>query len=186
MNMKVSSQSLPVMIRSDLFVLWIVATTSLCAGLLLNQFRDKPLSLLYQTKEERLDRAVAKISTQESHAVKATRSLSQNLSIEEFKAFVQEKQGPVLDARPEIFHRIGHIPGAISLPREEFEKAYLKLKDQLEPYKDRSIAIYCSSNSCEDSELVRKALTKLGYTQVAVFNDGWNAWTQANLPEEKQ
>lgn len=176
------------MIRGDLFVLWIVATASLCVGLLLNQFRDKPLSMIYQTKEERLDQAVAQISAQENSAVNATQSLQslpQSLSVEEFKLFVENKQGIVLDARPEIFHRLGHVPGALSLPREEFEKTYPKLKIQLEPYKDRPIAIYCSSSSCHDSELVRKALTSLGYAQIAIFRDGWNGWTQANLPQEK-
>lgn len=186
--MKAISPEFSRIIRNDLFFLWIIATTSLCAGLLLNQFRDKPISLIYQNKEERLDRAVAEISAQESEALTALRSpqlIPQNLSVQEFKIFVNEKQGLILDARPEIFHRLGHVPGAVSLPREEFDKVYPKLKSQLEHYKDRPIAIYCSSSSCQDSELLQNALVSLGYARIAIFRDGWKGWTQANLPEEK-
>lgn len=183
--MKVRNQNFPSMIRKDFFVLWLLATASVCAGLLMNQFRDRPMALNYQTKEERLDLAVAKISTQENTAAKTTGSLPQRLSIEEFKEFVEKKQGLVLDARPEIFHRLGHVPGAISLPRDEFEAVYPNIKVQLEHYKDRPLAIYCSSSSCQDSELLRKALTGLGYTQIAIFTAGWDGWIQADLSEEK-
>src|SRR5690606_30147899 len=88
----------------------------------------------------------------------------------------QTGEGIVLDARPEVFHRIGHIPGALSLPREDFENAYASLKEVLEVDKEQIIVVYCSSMSCQDSELVRRALTALGYSRVAILTGGWAAW----------
>lgn len=109
----------------------------------------------------------------------------QEISFDSFHAFVKEKRGLVLDARPENFYRFGHVPGALSLPRDEFEKGYTQLTKKLEANKRQPMIIYCSDESCEDSELVYKALTNLGYTQVSIFRGGWDAWTKAGLPEEK-
>ncbi len=163
-----------------------MATTSLCVGLLLNQFRDKPLPLVYQSKQERLEQAVSRIAASEAPKHNsATGPFSQNLSLDEFRVFVKEKRGLVLDVRPEIFHRLGHVPGALSLPREDFEKSYARLKSKLETDKNQPIVLYCPGGSCDDSELVQKGLVRLGYTQVVVFRGGWTAWTQAGLPEEK-
>jgi predicted sulfurtransferase len=69
---------------------------------------------------------------------------------------VESKRGLVLDARPEIFHRLGHVPGALSLPRDDFETGYAALKEKLEADRSQPIVIYCSSASCEDSGLVKK------------------------------
>jgi rhodanese-related sulfurtransferase len=89
-----------------------------------------------------------------------------------------------LDARPEIFYRLGHVPGALSLARDDFENAYAQLKERLEKDKNQPLIIYCSNSSCEDSHLVQSALLKLGYVNVAVFSGGWATWTQEKLPEE--
>ena len=101
------------------------------------------------------------------------------ISLPEFRDFVEHKKGVVLDVRPEIFHRLGHVPGALSLPREDFEKSYTRLRRQLEADKSQPIVLYCPGGSCEDSELVRNALVNLGYTRVGVFRGGWTAWTRA-------
>jgi rhodanese-related sulfurtransferase len=170
----------------DLIFLWIMATTALCAALLINQFRDHPVPLLYQSKAERMSSAVEKVRANdvsvEIEVVAAT--LPEYLSLEEFQKYVSEKQGLILDARPAIFHRLGHVPGALSLPREDFENAYASLRGQVERNRSRPLIIYCSSSSCEDSDLVRKALLRVGYTNVAIFHGGWSQWTSAGLEEE--
>lgn len=174
------------LLRSDLRFFIICATASLCVGLLINQFRDQPLGLIYQSKEARLNASVERISaTKMDSATKPSPELSDKLSLDDMVAYVSEKRGVILDARPEIFHRLGHIPGAISLPRDDFEKAYEALKEKLEQNRTQPLAIYCSSSSCEDAELVRKALSALGYSQLTVFSGGWAEWTQAGKTEER-
>jgi rhodanese-related sulfurtransferase len=173
------------LLKQDLSAFWVIASASLCVGLLVNQFRDKPLSLTYQTKAERLELAVSKVVRETSvNNVKTEETLSKDISLEQFRTFVEGRRVLVLDARPEIFHRLGHVPGALSLARDDFEKSYAKLKDQLEKNKDQPLILYCSNTSCEDSHLVQKALSKLGYTNVSIFSGGWAVWTQAQLPEE--
>jgi hypothetical protein len=141
----------------------MLATTSICMGLLLNQFQDNPLPLVYQSKQERMENAVSRVAASEAPkhdfatalpklASPIAVTLSQNLSLDEFRAFVKEKHGLVLDARPELFHRFGHVPGALSLPRDDFEKSYARLKAKLETDKNQPIVLYCSNSSCEEAE----------------------------------
>jgi len=42
---------------------WLLATTAVCIGLLVNQFREKPLPLHYATKQQRMEAAVAQIAS---------------------------------------------------------------------------------------------------------------------------
>ena len=114
-------------------------------------------------------------------------SLIKHLSGLFFVATFREMQGHalILDARPEIFHRLGRVPKALSLPRDDFETYYTKQRVQLEKHKALPVAIYCTGGSCEDGEMVGAALIRLGFTQVHLFRGGWHAWTQAKLPEEK-
>lgn len=173
-------------LRADLIFLWLLATTALCVGLLINQFRDAPLPLVYKSKSERLHDSVNRIASQApiASATEKTVQLPQKLSLEEFSAYVSEKRGLVLDARPEIFHRLGHVPGALSLPRDEFETGYALVKNTLEADRAQPLVIYCASSSCEDAGLVKTSLTALGFTNIAIFEGGWGEWTNAKKPEE--
>ncbi|MDR3404221.1 MAG: rhodanese-like domain-containing protein [Chthoniobacter sp.] len=175
----------------DLLGLLIMATIALTAGVLINQFRVQPLPLVYASKAARLEQAVAKMEKQqapEADAPDASPASGEvrELDLDEFRSLLAKPDALVLDARPEIFHRLGHVPGALALPRDDFEIFYQKQRQKLESYKNRTLLIYCQSSSCEDSHLVADALSHLGYTRLAVFTAGWNQWTQQHLPEEKE
>lgn len=174
-----------IQLRSDLLVLWLAATVAVCAGFFVNQFRDAPLPLVYKNKAERLEEAVQRIAAPQPAPVsKPEVQLSETLSLAEFSSYVDSRQGLVLDARPEIFHRLGHVPGALSLPRDEFESGYARLKDKLEANRSQALVIYCSSASCEDAALVKKSLASLGFTNLAIFEGGWSEWSGSGKPEE--
>jgi rhodanese-related sulfurtransferase len=107
-----------------------------------------------------------------------------DIGLEQFVAFVRSGTGIVLDARPELFHKVGHVPGALSLPREDFDLGYARLKNRLESSKSGPIAVYCTDETCDDSRFVRSRLRALGFTRVAVYPGGWDEWTAAGLPKE--
>ena len=171
-------------IGADLLGFWIIGTISICIGLALNQFYDRPLPLVYQSKSMRLEIAVKRVVQENAVTYKNETALPHVLTLEQFQIFVKEKQGLVLDARPDIFYRQNHVPGALSLPREDFENSYARLHEKLESDKNQSIAVYCSSPSCDDGKLVQRALLKLGYTNVSVFRGGWAVWA-ATISSEK-
>jgi rhodanese-related sulfurtransferase len=85
-----------------------------------------------------------------------------------------------LDARPFPFYKMGHIPGALSLPEESFEAAFARLEPQLRSRFD--IVVYCSGFGCEASHLVARALKQRGIP-AAILGEGWPAWQEAGYPE---
>lgn len=105
------------------------------------------------------------------------------VSLEECRQFVESKAGVLLDARGAKYFARTHIPGAVNLPVNDFEKSYETVRDKLRP--DQRIVIYCSSLSCPDSDKLKNKLVKLGYSRVGVFKGGLAAWWKAGLPVEK-
>lgn len=186
-------KTIPELLGEDFLQVLILITAALALGLVVNQFRDAQLPLIYQNKEQRLDHAVSGLTAKEHGVpseIKTAAAFSQetvpeSLTLEQFQAYVSDKKVLILDARPELFHRIGHVPGAIALPRDEFEIYYKKHRVEWEKDKGQPLVIYCSGGSCEDSGLVSETLRKLGYTNVGIFRGGWDEWTHAGLPEEK-
>ncbi len=173
-------------LKSDLLFFCATATASLCLGLLFNQLRDQPFPLYYQSKKIRLEEAIERLSTETAAvAISSGPSLPKTLTVEDVASYIFEGKGLILDARPDIFYRLGRIPGALSLPREDFESAYQTLKERLEVNRAQPIVVYCSSASCEDATLLRDGLEKLGYTNLSIFTGGWAEWTRAEKPEER-
>jgi rhodanese-related sulfurtransferase len=174
----------------DLIGIGVIGLVAVCVGLFADQFREAPLSLVYSPKAVRLQEAVANLGGNtlfpSESASLASSGTFRYLELASFREVVEMKtKGIILDARPGIFHQLGHVPGAISISREEFEADYAVHRSALEKDKSLLIAVYCSDSSCEDSQLVADALVKLGYTQVFVFKGGWSEWTGAGFPEEK-
>lgn len=169
--------------RSDILAVLIAAAVALGAGLLINLFREAPLPLVYRSTEERTMAAVDQMAA--APAEVPVETVPEEVDLDEFRALVADGEAVILDARPAGLHRLGHVPGALSLPLKDFKASYARHRDRLESDKARHIVIYCWGTSCEDSDLVRKALRGLGYTHVSVFRGGWAAWSEAGFPKER-
>ena len=92
-----------------------------------------------------------------------------------------EKGALVLDARPRAFYDMSHIPGARSLPHDDFDRAFSSLEPLLRSRFD--IIVYCSGFGCEASHEVAHRLKAKG-VPAAVLQDGWPAWQEAGYPEK--
>ena len=84
-----------------------------------------------------------------------------------------------LDARPEAFYGMSHIPGALSLPEDDFEPAFARVEPTLR--KSLDIVVYCSGFGCEASHIVARKLKERGIPAV-VLHDGLPAWQEQNYP----
>lgn len=168
-------------VAGDVVALAVLTLLSLGTGTLLNLARPNGLPIQYQTREQRLQAAMEKLPPGQPANVPIER-----IALGEFQPFVQDKVGLVLDARPAVFYTLGHVPGALNLARESFAQDYTRLRTRLEASREIPIVVYCSDADCPDSGLVADALRKLGYRRLAEFHDGWDGWTAAGLPEEKQ
>ena len=157
-----------------------VALAALGIGWTLNGLRREPLAWTYRSPAQRLQTAV---SHWQPPAPRAAPSPSA-MDLAAFQAFAAARKGIVIDARPEAFYRLGHVPGAINLARETFTRDYDAQKAALEPHRTNGVAVYCSEAECPDAELVAAALARLGFQPLWVFRAGWEEWDKAGLPEE--
>ncbi len=178
----------------DFIGMCVIVTSAVCVGMVGNALRSEPVPWVYRDKGTRLMESAVRLA--DSDPSKAAPSgagrapsdsslpvLPESLSLEAFRDLSGQEGVLVLDARLELFHRLGHIPGAISLPREDFETVYPLVEKQLR--EAAAIVIYCSGSTCEDAELVKKALAAVGVGNLSIFTGGWAEWTTRGLREEK-
>ncbi len=169
-------------VGKDLVAVVGLAILSLAAGVIINRFSAHPIPLVHQSPSQRLQGELTRLV-----AAPAFESFPvDTVGLEEFRSAVEHKHDLVLDARSSSYYQRGHVPGAINLSRDDFAHDYLRLRASLEKAKDRPIVVYCSGGDCHDSKMVAQALTSLGFSQVRVFTGGWDAWTAAGLPSERQ
>jgi rhodanese-related sulfurtransferase len=90
-----------------------------------------------------------------------------------------DKGSLFVDARPLAFYQMSHIPGALSLPEDDFDASFAKIESRLRSSLD--VVVYCSGFGCEASHLVARKLKEKGIPAV-VLADGWPAWTDAHYP----
>ncbi len=173
-------------LRQDTFALGMLAAGSLGIGLLANGVRSHRLPLFYASPKERLGEVVTRMSTETPPDLLplSIRGRWQNMGLDELQELVAARKGTCIDARAQTFYQAGHIPGAMNLPRENFEKSYARMRTVLEAAKTKPIVVYCSEADCKDSELVADALGRLGYPQLFVYKEGWEEWLRAGLPQE--
>jgi rhodanese-related sulfurtransferase len=183
------SRRAAILIR-DFCVIAAMGVSAAGIGLAINRCRSNPLPMVYEPKTVRIRNATARLTEarQPQTAISTPPTAPEVAEIELpalREALEHKAAGVILDARPAVFYRNGHIPGAISLSREAFEVDYTSQRKRLEADKSQLIIVYCSDLGCEDSQLVADGLVKMAYTRVFVFRGGWEDWTDAHLPEEK-
>ena len=108
-------------------------------------------------------------------------------SISLTELFALQQSGNVLlyDARPGFFYGLGHITGAISLPKPDcdaqIEKREAEIKAAIAAKKP--IVIYCTNLLCPDARTVANHLADYGYSS-STLSGGWESWKEAGLPTE--
>lgn len=104
-----------------------------------------------------------------------SRDRLQPLTMAELLQRLQEDQVLVIDVRPAVEYRAGHIPGAISVPLEELPRRLSELPG------DREIIAYCRGPYCV---LAPRALSMLRRQGLPArrLEDGLPEWRLAGLP----
>ncbi|NOG44109.1 MAG: rhodanese-like domain-containing protein [Calditrichaeota bacterium] len=102
------------------------------------------------------------------------------LSLYETKNIFDANEGLFIDARPKSQYKRDHIKGAVNVPYNSSEKENLMRGIE----HNQNIIVYCYSKRCNQARRLAKDLEKLGYTQVALFEDGIVEWKKAKYPVE--
>jgi len=88
-----------------------------------------------------------------------------------------------VDARKSDLYALGHIKGAISLPWLGPE-APAKIPESLPTI--QPLIVYCEDRECDSAAELAYFLFDQQYFRVYVFQGGWEEWSAANYPSEKQ
>ena len=168
----------------DCLGILFLAILSLALGWGINLARKSPLPLVYNTPEQRLNVELAKFQT--THPTNAAPISIDKLSLSEVQSLLKLDRAILLDARSPVYYQLGHLPKAWRLSRVQFANDYAALKERLDAAGDQWLILYCSGGDCHDSEWVARALAKLGYSHIAIFQGGYDAWRSARLPIERQ
>src|SRR6266851_488303 len=99
------------------------------------------------------------------------------VDLDELQRLVQEGGVTLLDVRPELEYRQGHIAGARSIPVAELERRVAELP------RDREVVAYCRGPYCVYSDEAAELLQRKGF-QVRRFVEGFPEWRAAGLPVE--
>jgi rhodanese-related sulfurtransferase len=102
---------------------------------------------------------------------------------ETVKIIVEKRQRLILDVRPLDFYEMGHLPGALSFPLENFKTGIRQLKEIADLH--RPILVYCSGFDCSASHIFAEKLQKLNYTDVKVYSGGFAQWQEMGYEIEK-
>lgn len=90
-----------------------------------------------------------------------------------------EKGALFLDARPIDFYEMSHVPGALPLPEDDFERAFARIEPRLRESLD--VIVYCAGFGCEASHIVARKLKDRG-VPATILHEGWPAWQDAGYP----
>ena len=102
-----------------------------------------------------------------------------SITVAEAKDLLDKGEYLFIDVREPDEFKMGHIPGAVNIPRGLVE---LRIGAQVEENKDAKIVIYCKSGG--RSSLATQSLAKLGYKKLLNMDGGWIAWEEAGYPVE--
>lgn len=168
-------------LREDGLRLAVMVAGSFAIGAIINAVRTDAVPWRYEPKGQRMAGELARIGVEEG----GTREVAMGtIELGEFAGMVRERSVLVIDARAPLFYRMGHVPGAVNLPREGFA-SFLERSGLLGEGKSRVVVVYCQSETCEDSRMVAESLRRVGFASVRVFSEGWRRWVESGEPVEK-
>lgn len=159
----------------DFLVVVLVGLFAIPLGLLINALRSQPLPIIALAPDVVLARSVGGVSD-------GTMPQPGTVTLEDVMTASEAGDAVVVDARESAFYELGHIPGAVNLPRAGFRESYPAFREGRAL--DQRVIVYCAESACEDSTVVARALQRLGFTQVVVFPGGWEEWEAASMPTE--
>jgi len=109
------------------------------------------------------------------------------ISIIELQEILSNSQGSnlIVDARDGYFFNQGHIPTAVNMPLEDFNKNLKNYLELLSQYsneqtngKQKWIIVYCSHLHCKDSEKLKQLMEAKGIKNIRVFKGGYEQWEE--------
>ena len=87
-----------------------------------------------------------------------------------------EQAPPLIDVRTPGEYRAGHIPGAINIPLQDFERRLAELS----AYREREVVLYCETGV--RASYGARWLASLEFEELRFLDGDMVAWRKAGLP----
>lgn len=100
-----------------------------------------------------------------------TQRLAYTLGPVELKNFIEKGGIKIVDVRLKSDYDIGHIPGAISIPKDELDKRLDELS------KDEITIVYCYNQQCHLGDRACLLLAEYGYPTM-LLEGGLKVWME--------
>jgi rhodanese-related sulfurtransferase len=108
-----------------------------------------------------------------------------SISMDQVFELQQSGKAMIFDARPAFFYNLSHIPGAISLPKNNCDAVIHAKEAEIKAAlaEGKTLIVYCTNLMCPDARTVATHLSGFGYA-ASVFHGGWEGWQEAGMPTE--
>lgn len=90
-----------------------------------------------------------------------------------------EGKAYLIDVRPRLFFGLGHLPGAVNMPRKSFPLSLIKVQAGIDAAvsSGKVLVFYCQNTECPDGYHVGKEMAAMGYS-VSIYEGGWEQWKE--------
>ena len=109
-----------------------------------------------------------------------------SISLEQFFLLHQSGKALIFDARPAFFYNLGHIPGAINLPKNNCDEQIASTRSRRSkppsPQEKPSSSIAPASPARTPGP--SPCTSPASAIPPAIFSGGWDAWKDAGMPVE--
>ncbi len=90
-----------------------------------------------------------------------------------------EQAPPLIDVRTPAEYRSGHIPGAINIPLQDFQRRFA----ELDAFRDREVVLYCETGA--RASYGSRWLKSQGFAELRMLDGHMRAWRGAGLATER-
>ena len=103
-------------------------------------------------------------------------------SIEQVQLLFNNPEVLFVDVRVKELYDEGHVKGAISMPLYNFDHLMGNFMEKYLP--SQLIVTYCTGRECSDSHEAAQYLKNAGFSNVAIYIDGFPNWKEKGMPIE--
>lgn len=135
-------------------------------------------------RKQSADQVETSVPAPKKPSAKPTVKLGQITGVEIGQLFTLQQAGKVhlIDVRPPLYFRLGHIDGAVNFPLIKYDA---RLAEQLPLIEQalasgKTVVLYCQNLNCPDAYKTAQKLVKLGHS-VSVYKGGWEEWKKSGL-----